>query len=198
MKNIIEILSELGITVPEDKHAALNKGVAENYKTIAEHEKKVNRLTEDLNAAKETLKGFEGIDPKDLQQKLDDANRKMQEMEDNHRKEAEEREFNGILQSAIAEAKGKNAKAITALLDMDKLRGSRNQQADIKAALDALRADSGYLFEDNGGKPQFTKPNSGGAPTPTGVTKEVFSKMSYRERLKIFNDNPTLYKELTK
>ena len=69
MKNIHTILSEYGITVPEDKKAEFDKAVAENYKTAAEFEKKVNRLTEDLTAEKkradtavETLKGFEGKD----------------------------------------------------------------------------------------------------------------------------------------
>ena len=50
MKNIHTILSEVGISIPDDKKAAFDKAVAENYKTLAEHEKKVNRLTEDLNA----------------------------------------------------------------------------------------------------------------------------------------------------
>ena len=69
MKNIHTILSEVGITIPEDKKADFDKAVSENYKTAAEFEKKVNRLTEDLNAAtkradtaEETLKGFEGKD----------------------------------------------------------------------------------------------------------------------------------------
>lgn len=179
MKNIIEILSELGIIVPEDKHASLNKGVAENYKTIAEHEKKVSRLTEDLNAekdarktAEDTLKGFDGKDFDAITRERDEWQRKHKELEESHQKEREEREFNGILESAITEAKGKNAKAIMALLDMDKLRVSRNQQADIKAALDALRTDSGYLFEDNGGKPQFTKPNGGGNHGGNALTKD--------------------------
>ena len=44
MKNINEILKELGITVPEDKTAELQKLVAENYKTVAEFDKKVGRL----------------------------------------------------------------------------------------------------------------------------------------------------------
>ena len=45
MKNIHTILSEIGITIPEDKKAEFDKAVAENYKTSAEHEKKVTRLT---------------------------------------------------------------------------------------------------------------------------------------------------------
>ena len=31
----------------------------------------------------------------------------------------------------------------------------------------------------------------------SGVTKEVFQKMSYKDRLKIYNENPDLYNELT-
>ena len=49
MKNIIDICKDFGIEIPAGEHAEFNKAVAENYKTVAEHEKKVNRLTEDLS-----------------------------------------------------------------------------------------------------------------------------------------------------
>lgn len=170
MKNIIDICKDFGIEIPADKHAEFNKAVAENYKTIAEHEKKVNRLTDDLNAAtkradtaEETLKGFEGKDFEAITKERDEWKRKHEEQEAAHKKEQEDREFNEGLSAAIAEAKGKNAKAIMALLDLDKLRGSRNLDKDIKAALDSLRTENGYLFEDNGGKPAFTQPNGNGA-----------------------------------
>lgn len=166
MKNILEILSELGITVPEDKQAELNKAVAKNYKTIVEHENKVNKLTEERDTAVETLKGFEGKDFDAITKERDEWKRKHDEMEEQHRKEAEEREFNSLLSAAISEAKGKNSKAISALLDLDKLRTSKNQQSDMKAALDALRTESGYLFEDNGGGAYFTEP--GGDKGGTG------------------------------
>ena len=195
MKNIIEICKDFGIEIPADKHAEFNKAVAENYKTVAEHEKKVNRLTDDLNAAKEALKGFEGIDPKDLQQKLEAANRKMQEMEDNHRKEAEEREFNSILENAITDAKGKNAKAIMALLDMDKLRSSRNQEKDIKIALDSLRTDSGYLFDDNGGAPAFTAPGGKGGNDGTTTVKDIMAIKDPVERQAKIVQNMHLFKK---
>lgn len=171
MKNIHTILSEAGITVPEDKKADFDKAVAENYKTAAEFEKKVNRLTEDLNAEKEarktaedTLKGFEGKDFDAITRERDEWKRKHEEQEAAHKKEKEDREFNEVLSAAITEAKGKNPKAIAALLDMDALKGSRNQEKDIKAALDSLRTESGYLFEDNGGDPKFTDPKGGKTP----------------------------------
>lgn len=181
MKNMIEICKDFGIEIPAEKQAEFNKAVAENYKTSAEFEKKVNRLTEDLNAEKqraddavETLKGFEGKDFDAITRERDEWKRKHDEAVTSHQREQEEREFNAALESAIAESKGKNAKAIMALLDVDKLKGSRNQEKDIKAALDALRTDSGYLFDDNGGAPSFVDPNgnNGGAGNPNAITVE--------------------------
>lgn len=184
MKNIHTILSELGITIPEDKKNDLEKAVAENYKTTAEFEKKVNRLTADLDAektarktAEDTLKGFEGKDFEAITRERDEWKRKHEESEANHRREAEEREFNEILSAAITEAKGRNVKAITANLDLDKLRTSRNLDKDIKAALDSMRTEHGYLFDDNGGNPHFTDPkdnggnNGGNDLNPKEITK---------------------------
>ena len=168
MKNIHTILSEIGISIPDDKKADFDKAVAENYKTSAEFEKKVNRLTDDLETEKkradtavETLKGFEGKDFDAITRERDEWKKKHDDLEASHKKEQEDREFSATLEAAITESKGKNAKAITALLDMEKLRASKNQQADIKAALDALRTESGYLFEDNGGAAKFTGGGSG-------------------------------------
>jgi flagellar motility protein MotE (MotC chaperone) len=93
-------------------------------------------------------------------------------------KEQEEREFNSNLESAISESKGKNAKAIMALLDVDKLKESRNLDKDIKAALDALRTENGYLFEDNGGTPRFTDPNGNGGNAGGGNPRPDLGKLS--------------------
>lgn len=186
MKNIHTILSEYGITIPEDKKAEFDKAVAENYKTSAEHEKKVTRLTDDLAAEKkraddavETLKGFEGKDFDAITRDRDEWKKKHDEAVADYKRQQEDREFNSALENAISEAKGKNAKAIMALLDTEKLRGSRNMEKDIKSALDALRTDSGYLFEDNGGKPHFSAPNGAGSPSGTSKPLGTLSMAEY-------------------
>ena len=186
MKNIHTILSEYGITIPEDKKAEFDKAVAENYKTTAEHEKKVNRLTEDLNDEKkradeavETLKGFEGKDFDAITRERDEWKKKHEEAVADHKRQQEEREFFSALEAAISEAKGKNAKAIIALLDTEKLRGSRNMEKDIKSALEAVRAESGYLFEDNGGKPHFSG-SKGDSGNPGSLTREDIMKIPDR------------------
>jgi hypothetical protein len=203
MKNIHTILSEIGVTIPEDKKADLDKAVAENYKTSAEFEKKVNRLTADLDAAikradtaEETLKGFEGKDFEAITKERDEWKRKHEEQEAAHKKEKEDREFNDILSAAITEAKGKNAKAIGALLDLEKLRGSRNLDKDIKDALDSLRTENGYLFEDNGGNPKFTDPKgNGGNGGGTVTVKDIMAIKDPTERQAKIMQNMHLFKK---
>ena len=200
MKNIHTILSEIGISIPDDKKADFDKAVAENYKTSAEFEKKVNRLTDDLNAEKEradtaveTLKGFEGKDFDAITKERDEWKKKHDDLEAGHKKEQEEREFSTALEAAIAESKGKNAKAITALLDMDKLRSSKNQQADIRAALDALRTESGYLFEDNGGAARFTAQKGNGAGGVSMTREEIMNIPDRAERRAAMAKNQHLF-----
>ena len=53
-----------------------------------------------------------------------------------------------MLKDCISAAHGKNQKAITALLDLDSLKASKNQNEDVKAAIKALTEaeDSKMLF----------------------------------------------------
>ena len=203
MKNIIDICKDFGLEIPADKHAEFNKAVAENYKTVAEHEKKVNRLTEDLNAEKkradtavETLKGFEGKDFDAITRDRDKWKKDYEDTVAAHKKEQEDREFNSVLEAAITDAKGKNAKAIMALMDLDKLRGSKNQEKDIKAALDAMRNESGYLFDDNGGNPQFTTSNGNGGNNGGGgntTMKDIMKIKDPVERQRMIGQNLNLF-----
>lgn len=204
MKNIIDICKEFGIEIPADKHAEFNKAVAENYKTVAEHEKKVNRLTEDLNAEKkraddavETLKGFEGKDFEAITKDRDEWQRKHNELVETHKKETEEREFNEMLSAAISETKGKNTKAITALLDLDALRKSKNQEKDIKAALEGVKKDNEYLFDVTGAPPaRFDEPGKGGAGGGGNATvKEIMAIKDPVERQAKIVQNMHLFKK---
>lgn len=193
MENIHTILSKYGITVPEDKRAEFDKAVADNYKTVVEHERKVNRLSDDLkeandraDTAEQTLKGFEGKDFDAITKERDEWKRKHDENQQKYQQEQEEREFKEMLTASISEAKGKNEKAIIANLDLDSLRKSRNQKADVKTALDSLRTEHGYLFDDNGGHPQFDD------PTKPGGNPEPGKKYSIGELMKMKNANPGL------
>ena len=67
MKDIIEILKDNGIEIEEGKQTEIRKALAENYKTINEHNKKVEKLTEQVNTANDTIT--------DLKSKLEDASK---------------------------------------------------------------------------------------------------------------------------
>lgn len=99
-----------------------------------------------------------------------------------HQKELDSIKFQNVLESAIVAAKGRNAKAITAMLDVEALRGSENQQEAINTALEALKKDSGYLFEAEGTPPPYARGTGVGNPTPAandslaGALRERYNK----------------------
>lgn len=194
MKNIHTILSELGITVPEDKTADLNKEVAANYKTVAEFDKQASKLTamtERAETAEETLKGFEGKDFDAITRERDDWKQKHDDLMAKQQKESDERDFSEFLSAAIKEAKGKNPKAIAALLDIPTLKASKNRDKDIKAALESVKGENDYLFDsDDGGTPpaKFTGERKG-----SGGDKKKLSEMTLDERIKLKRTNPKLY-----
>ena len=112
-------------------------------------------IKEQLKTAQDGLKAFEGVDVKDLQDKIKTLNTQLSTKD----KEWQDK--------AITTAKGRNAKAISALLDVEKLKKSTNQDADIKDALEALKKDNAYLFEDDSTPP----PYAGGTGRSTPPSK---------------------------
>ena len=157
MKNIFEIMKEYGLEVPEDKKKDFEKAVLENYKTVSDYETQSEKLKTaegKVTTLTESLDKFKDVDVEELNQtiagfKTDLAN-KDQELKD----KIADRDFNDLLKDSIASVKGRNAKAITALLDLDELKASKNQKEDIAAALKTLSEaeDSRMLF----GEPELT------------------------------------------
>lgn len=64
-----------------------------------------------------------------------------------HKQQLAQMAFEKALGEGIAKARGRNARAITALLDVDALRASESQAQAIEAALETLKKDSRYLFD---------------------------------------------------
>lgn len=64
-----------------------------------------------------------------------------------YRKELEETVFGHNLEKAILSARGRNSKAITALLDIDDIKASENQPQALEEALQNLKEECGYLFQ---------------------------------------------------
>ena len=64
-----------------------------------------------------------------------------------HRRELADVVFGHNLEKAILAANGRNAKAITALLDVDALKSSEDQQTALEEALQKLKQECDYLFQ---------------------------------------------------
>lgn len=117
------------------------------------------------------------------------------------KKEADARvakvQFEAALDAAISGAKGRNAKAIKALLDMDALQGSKNQSEDISKAIADLQAQNGYLFESATPAAPPYAAGTGSAQVMEPVTLEAFDKMGYADRVALKREHPDQYNALT-
>lgn len=152
-------------------------------------------IKEQLQTAKDGLKAFEGVDVSTLQGEVAALQGKLAGKDSEWQEKLDAIAFEGRVKEAITGAKGRNAKAVMALLDLDALKGSKNQEADIKSALEGLKKDNGYLFEDAQTPPPYAA-GTGTHKLLTEVTKEAFDKMGYRERLEFKQSNPEQYEQM--
>ena len=173
MENIFKIMKDFGIEMPEDKKEDFEKSVLENYKTVADYNKQV----ENLNKANDTIKSndtamkelqdkldaFKDVDVTELKNTIAGLEKDKTRIEDEYKDKMAKRDFDDLIKDAITSAHGKNAKAITALLDVDTLMQSKNQKEDVAAAIKKLTEaeDSKMLF----GEPE---PQAKGGGNPIG------------------------------
>lgn len=181
--------------------------LAENGKDIKKFQTENANLTEERDqlkqraeTAEETLKKFDGLDPENAKKELETWKQKAKDLEKDYADKIAQRDFDDSVKEAITAAKGKNAKAIRALLDTETLMKSKNQKADIEKAIADLKAaeDSSFLFTDEQqqsleqNRARFTKPlNTGGG---TKLTKnEIMDIKDPGERQRAIADNHELF-----
>ena len=128
-----------------------------NADLAAEKEKTSTQETT-IAGLKKDLGEFKDADVSGMKQKIEDLEKDIQTKDAAHKQEIADRDFNDLLKECITAAKGVNAKAITALLDVDTLKESKNQKEDIAAAIKALTEadDSKMLFGEPDPKPAGT------------------------------------------
>ena len=95
-------------------------------------------IKEQLQTAKDGLKAFEGVDVAQLQGQIATLNTQLADKDKEWQAKLDDMAFDNLLKEAIQTAKGRNDKAIRALLEVDTLKASKNQTEDIKTALPAL------------------------------------------------------------
>lgn len=122
--------------------------MSENGKDVKREKDRADTYKSQLDTANETLKGFEGVDVAELKTKIATLTSDMATQAENHRKQLAERDFNDLVSKYAGKYKARDVKAVMPFLDTEKLRQSKNQNEDIKAAFEAVKKDKSYLFED--------------------------------------------------
>lgn len=158
---------------------------------MAENGNDIEAVKTQLQEANTTIDGLKDYDQ--VKAQVEEYKTKFEQSKAEYESKISDMQFGASLEAAITAAGGRNAKAVKALLDVDTLKTSKDQTADIKAAIEACQKDNGYLFG-------ATEPiNNPVGPTqgPTlGITKEQFKAMGYKERLDLKQNNPEKYTEL--
>lgn len=184
-----EELEALGLTKEQ-----VDKVLDAHHKELDPVQKELDTAKEDLRVAKETvdtqgttikdlkkdLEEFKDVDVSGMKTKIANLENDLQTKETEYTQKIADRDFQDMLKESIATAKGKNAKAITALLDIDALKVSKNQKEDVAAALKTLAEaeDSKMLFGEietviGEGNPIGTVTRNNGGNTPTAEMRAI-------------------------
>lgn len=151
MTNIYELLGQYNLTVPEDKKTEFETALKANYRPVAEFDKVVkarDSFKSQLDTATQTLKSFEGVDVNELKTKVASLTTDLANSKADYEQKLADRDFNDLTASIAREFKVKDLKAVLPFIDVEKLKGSKNQSEDIKASFEQVKKDKAYLFED--------------------------------------------------
>lgn len=160
-----EFLKNFKVNDQELPKEIIDAILAENGRDVEALKEQLRAANDQLQTAKDGLKAFEGVDVAQLQGKITDLQKQLTDKDAEWQSKMDNMTFENKIKDAITSVKGKSHKAISALLDLDTLKASKNQEADIKAALEDLQKESGYLFGDDQGNPP---PYAGGTGTGGG------------------------------
>lgn len=120
-------------------------------------QEEVNRIVSE-RLSKERGKNNNGLKDDEraqLQGEIDRLTGELTAKDAAHKQQLADLAFNHTLDAAIKEAKGRDAKAVRSMLDIDALKGSEDHGAAIKAALDGLQKGSSWLFDADPLPPRY-------------------------------------------
>ena len=193
-----EQLLALGVTEEQIGEIFKLHGLVVNpvKQTLAEKETELKTLQGQLETANTQIKDFKDLNVEEIQKKVEDYEKDYKALEAKAKQDLEEVKFNHALDLAVKDAKAKNVTAVKALLDINNLKESKNQEEDIKTALKTVAEEADYLFEDV--NPAGTGGSMGntGNKNKTTITKEQFDQMGYKERIELKSKDSELYNTL--
>lgn len=154
----------------------------------------------DRDGQLETLKNSTG-NVEEMKKQIETLQNDNKAKDEAHANEIKQLKIDHAVEAALVGAKVKNALAVKALLkDLDK--AELAEDGTIKGLpeqIAALQKSDSYLFEAKESKPNVKGAEIGQSHDPdTGITKEKFNRMSYKDRMNLYNTNKELYDSLSK
>ena len=117
------------------------------YISKAEFDTKVQELEttkQQLDTANQTIEGFK--DYEDVKAQVNEYKTKFEQSEQEKADIQANYEFTGKLQEAAKKAGARALKAVMPYLDVESLKKSQNQGADIAAAFETVKKENAFLF----------------------------------------------------
>ena len=136
-------------------------------------------LQEQLDAANEAIGKFEGLDAEQVKAQIADYKQRAEAAEKDRDEKLAAAAFDAKIDKALSDAKAHNPKLARGALDLDALRTSKNQDADIAAAIAAVQKSDAYLFGPAAAEPA---PASGtGTSAVPGAAKYTANEIAMRK-----------------
>lgn len=154
-----KFLEDLGL-----EKEAIDKILDENGRDIATLKSENEGYKGQLETAQATLKSFEGVNVSELQGKIQTLTSDLAKKDSEIQEKLAGIQFEQNLKEALTKSGAKNTKAVMALLEIDGLKKSKNQVSDMQAAIDAIKKDNDYLFQDAKPAPRIVASTPGADP----------------------------------
>ena len=173
--------------IPRSRLNAKNEEIKELKDQLKERDTQLDDLSK-------KAKGNEELE-QELQRYKDENKQTVEEYE----AKLQEQTFNYELEKALSGAKAKNPKAVKALLNTEAIKLDGDKLLGLEEQLNSLKEQESYLFGEDepkglkGREPHPSDPNKQQA----GITKDQFNQMGYTERVKLYQEQPDVYKQLT-
>ncbi len=193
-----ETLEKIFLEMKENKiFTASEENLDVRYgKLKAENESKISELQEAQNLIAELKKGNKAND--ELQNKIKDYETKVNELQS----QLEQSKVNSALDRALIEAKVQDVDYLKFKLKEkhpDGFKLNENGQLDgINEIVDSLKVQFPNQFAGDGSKKIEENKLPESNDKTNGITTDQFNKMTYKERVKLFNEQPEVYSELNK
>ena len=160
----------------------------DKYNEVAEAKKKLETDIQERDKQLEQLKAAAGSN-EELKKQIETLQAENKKAAEEWQAKMAQMQLDFAIEKALAAAKAKNAKAVKALLDMEKVKLDGDQLLGIDEQLKALQQSDQYLFGDSGKVGGGTNPPGAGGAEVNPWKKDTFN---LTQQAKILRENPAL------